>query len=124
MSYNRCSYTVRTNGAGDIECEAHTSRRLKKLIVTRLPHQRRTITHKASGWAMTSLLPISMCNIPHLIAFAEALEAMEHPAWAIIDAATPAKGLDNKNLSGREVDLLRDFAGKARTIGIDIVTKR
>lgn len=105
-----------------IEAEAHSSRKLKKLIVTKLPGQRRTITHRRSGWAITSLLPITMRTIPQLIAFAEALEALDHPAWAILDATTLG-GTDRNKMSGRDVDNMRDFVSKARALGLNIVTE-
>lgn len=117
------TFNITTRSGKPFEVESHTSKKLKKLIVTKYPGQRRTITHMASGWALTSLLPLTMRTIPELIDFAESLEALDHPAWKIMDKATLAKGIDRSKMSGRDVDHLRDFQSKACAIGIDIAVK-
>lgn len=115
-------FTVCGPSTKALEVEAHTTSKLKRLIVTREhPAARRTITHRLSGYSMISLLPITMRTIPQLIAFAEALEAMDHPAWAIFDGLSFGKPWDRSKLSGRETDLLRDFASKARELGISVM---
>lgn len=118
----KTTFAVSTPTGKPMHVEAHTSRKLKRLIVTRISSaSRRTITHRKSGHSLASVLPLGMTTIPQFIAFAEALEAMEHRAWEIMDGLTFGSAWDIKKLSGRDRDTLLDFASRARAIGIKIV---